>query len=407
MFSKGLKGVKGIGVFNLLKVFFIFCHSMRRTVLLLSLFPVLLFAQEKREKYEFYKDFPVYADSLIASLDYPLAWGNSPVKDFNAWKEQARDKVLECMMAPPPRPSSFDYKVIAEEKRDGYIARKIEINLSTWYRVLAYLLVPDRKGKRLPAINLLHDHGAHLFIGKEKIIEPIFEDSVVQDDARKWVNELYDGVFVGDMFARAGYVVVCADAPLWGERGRKEGVDRQKYDLIAGNMMMYGRDLSAFMTYDDIALTDFLATLPYVDSDRIGCFGFSMGGYRSWMLAALSPRIKASAVVCWMVTTDVQMTWNYGRKENGGFANCIPALRQYLDYPHIASLACPEPMLVIAGKQDKLFPLPGVEKAFGIMHQVWDSKGVPQNLKTELLDMPHHCGKQVQATVLDFFNSKL
>ncbi|MBR4925651.1 MAG: dienelactone hydrolase family protein [Prevotella sp.] len=380
---------------------------MRRTILLLSLFPVLLFAQEKREKYEFYKDFPVYADSLIASLDYPLAWGNSPVKDFNAWKEQARDKVLECMMAPPPRPSSFDYKVIAEEKRDGYIARKIEINLSTWYRVPAYLLVPDRKGKRLPAINLLHDHGAHLFIGKEKIIEPIFEDSVVQDDARKWVNELYDGVFVGDMFARAGYVVVCADAPLWGERGRKEGVDRQKYDLIAGNMMMYGRDLSAFMTYDDIALTDFLATLPYVDSDRIGCFGFSMGGYRSWMLAALSPRIKASAVVCWMVTTDVQMTWNYGRKENGGFANCIPALRQYLDYPHIASLACPAPMLVIAGKQDKLFPLPGVEKAIGIMHQVWDSQGVPQNLKTELLDMPHHCGKQVQATVLDFFNSKL
>lgn len=380
---------------------------MRRTILLLSLFPVLLFAQEKREKYEFYKDFPVYADSLIASLDYPLAWGNSPVKDFNAWKEQACDKVLECMMAPPPRPSSFDYKVIAEEKRDGYTARKIEINLSTWYRVPAYLLVPDRKGKRLPAINLLHDHGAHLFIGKEKMIEPIFEDSVVRADARKWVNELYDGVFVGDMLARAGYVVICADAPLWGERGRKEGVDRQKYDLIAGNMMMYGRDLSAFMTYDDIALTDFLATLPYVDSDRIGCFGFSMGGYRSWMLAALSPRIKASAVVCWMVTTDVQMTWNYGRKENGGFANCIPALRQYLDYPHIASLACPEPMLVIAGKQDKLFPLPGVEKAFGIMHQVWDSKGVPQNLKTELLDMPHHCGKQVQATVLDFFNSKL
>ena len=392
---------------------------MRRTILLLSLFPVLLFAQEKREKYEFYKDFPVYADSLIASLDYPLAWGNSPVKDFNAWKEMARDKVLECMMAPPPRPSSFDYSVIAEEKRDGYTARKIEIALSTWYRVPAYLLIPDRKGARLPAINLLHDHGAHLFIGKEKMIEPIFEDSIVRDDARKWVDQLYDGVFVGDMLARAGYVVICADAPLWGERGRKEGVDRQKYDIIAGNMMMYGRDLSAFMTYDDIALTDFLATLPCVDSDRIGCFGFSMGGYRSWMLAALSPRIKASAVVCWMVTTDVQMTWNYGRKENGGFANCIPTLRQYLDYPHIASIACPAPMLLIAGTQDKLFPIPGVEKAFSIMHQVWDSTKVspPQGgvggglggglLKTEMLDMPHHCGKQVQATVLDFFNTTL
>lgn len=52
---------------------------------------------------------------------------------------------------------------------------------------------------------------------------------------------------------------------MWGERGRAEGVDRSKYDIIAGNMMMYGRDLSAFMTYDDIASTDFLATLPEVD----------------------------------------------------------------------------------------------------------------------------------------------
>ena len=380
---------------------------MRIFLFLISLLPLVSFAQEKREKYEFYKDFPVYADSIIASLDYPMAWGNSPVKDFNAWKDVARQKVLECMMAPPPRAASFDCKVIAEEKRDGYTAQKIELSLSRWYRVPAYLLVPDHKKKSLPAINLLHDHGAHLFIGKEKMIEPVFEDSVVKADAKKWVDELYDGVFVGDMLARAGYVVICADAPMWGERGREEGVDRKKYDLIAGNMMMYGRDLSAFMTYDDIALTDFLATLPFVDKERIGCFGFSMGGYRSWMLAALSPHIKASAVVCWMVTTDVQMTWNYGRKENGGFANCIPALRQYLDYPHIASLACPMPMLVISGKQDKLFPLQGVEKAFNILNNVWQSQGAQQNIRTELFDMPHHCGKKVQATVLEFFDKNL
>ena len=44
--------------------------------------------------------------------------------------------------------------------------------------------------------------------------------------------------------------------------------------------------ICAFMTYDDIASTDFLASLNVVDSDRIGCIGFSMGAYRSWMLAA-------------------------------------------------------------------------------------------------------------------------
>ena len=36
----------------------------------------------------------------------------------------------------------------------------------------------------------------------------------------------------------------------------------QKREVIAGNMMMLGRDLCGFMHYDDIASTDFLATLP-------------------------------------------------------------------------------------------------------------------------------------------------
>ena len=153
---------------------------MRILLAFISLIPLFAFAQEKRDRYEFYKDFPVYADSIIASLDYPMAWGNSTVKDFNAWKVVARQKVLECMMAPPPRAASFDCKVIAEEKRDGYTVQKIELSLSRWYRVPAYLLVPDHKKNNLPAINLLHDHGAHLFIGKEKMIEPVFEDSIVK-----------------------------------------------------------------------------------------------------------------------------------------------------------------------------------------------------------------------------------
>ena len=37
-------------------------------------------------------------------------------------------------------------------------------------------------------------------------------------------------------------------------------------------MMMLGRDLSAFMTYDDISGTDFLDSLPEVDNARIGCW---------------------------------------------------------------------------------------------------------------------------------------
>ncbi len=373
---------------------------------------------QKREKYEWQGEIPTYVETLKKELTYPMAWGNSPIKNFKKWKKVARAKVLECMMTPPKAAAAWDMEVLGEEQRDGYKAQKIAFNINAYSRITAYLLIPDGKGP-FPAVNALHDHGAHLFIGKEKMIRPFFtpeeQDSPTKqvlcqeilDDADAWARQLYDNQYVGDYLAKHGYVVFSADAPMWGERGRKEGVDRNKYDLIAGNMMMLGRDLSAFMTYDDIASTEFLASLPMVDAKRIGCVGCSMGAYRSWMLSALSDKIKAGASICWMITTDAQLTRRFGRKENGGFANCIPGLRQYLDYPHIASLACPKPMLFINGTKDKLFPVPGVKDAFAEMHKVWKSQGADNLLDTELWEIPHSCGLKAQKKMLEFLDKNL
>lgn len=399
---------------------------------------------QKREKYEWEGEIPTYVEQLKKELTYPMAWGNSPVRNFKKWKKAARAKVLECMMTPPKAAAAWDMEVLGEEQRDGYKAQKIAFNINAYSRITAYLLIPDgedgknpkaeagllssaqnKKSGKFPAVVALHDHGAHLFIGKEKMIRPFFIASEEQaadgkisekkkaanqevlDDADAWVNQLYEGQYVGDYLAKHGYVVFSADAPMWGERGRKEGVDRNKYDLIAGNMMMLGRDLSAFMTYDDMASTDFLASLPMVDAKRIGCVGCSMGAYRSWMLSALSDRIRVGASICWMITTDAQLTRRFDRKENGGFANCFPGLRQYLDYPHIASLACPKPMLFINGTKDKLFPVPGVKDAFAEMHKVWKSQGVDNLLDTELWDIPHSCGLKAQEKMLEFLDKNL
>ena len=436
---------------------------------------------QKREKYEWQGEIPTYVETLKKELTYPMAWGNSPIKNFKKWKKTARAKVFECMMTPPKAAAAWDMEVLGEELRDGYKAQKIAFNINAYSRITAYLLIPDgeaekilnaevglqlsarnKKAGKFPAVVALHDHGAHLFIGKEKMIRPFFtkeewgenkdiseakteaqnerkealgerkgelkenkEESTanikgenerrkkqalcqeILDDADAWVNQLYDGQYVGDYLAKHGYVVLSIDAPMWGERGRKEGVDRNKYDLIAGNMMMLGRDLSAFMTYDDMASTDFLASLPMVDAKRIGCVGCSMGAYRSWMLSALSDRIKVGASICWMITTDAQLTKRFGRKENGGFANCFPGLRQYLDYPHIASLACPKPMLFINGTKDKLFPVPGVKDAFAEMHKVWKSQGADNLLDTELWEIPHSCGLKAQEKMLEFLDKNL
>ena len=373
---------------------------------------------QKREKYEWQGEIPTYVETLKKELTYPMAWGNSPIKNFKKWKKAARAKVFECMMTPPKAAAAWNMEVLGEEQRHGYKAQKIAFNVNAYSRITAYLLIPDGKGP-FPTVNALHDHGAHLFIGKEKMIRPFFTQEEqdapekqalcqeILDDADAWARQLYDNQYVGDYLAKHGYVVFSADAPMWGERGRKEGVDRNKYDLIAGNMMMLGRDLSAFMTYDDISSTEFLASLPMVDAKRIGCVGCSMGAYRSWMLSALSDRIKAGASICWMITTDAQLTRRFGRKENGGFANCIPGLRQYLDYPHIASLACPKPMLFINGTKDKLFPVPGVKDAFSEMHKVWKSQGADNLLDTELWDILHSCGLKAQEKMLEFLDKNL
>ena len=361
---------------------------------------------QTRAEHEFYMDIPVYADSIQQSLTYPLAWRNYHAGDRAQWQRAAREKIWQLMGPLPPRSADFDMRVEARESRDGYDAMRFSVQLTRWYRVKGYLLVPHGKGRHA-AVNLLHDHGAHLFIGKEKMIRPFDEDTVVVNDADRWVDQLYGGQYMGDYLARHGFVVVSLDAPLWGDRGRSEGVDRKRYDIIAGNMMMMGRNLCAQMHYDDVLGTDFLGSLPQVDSLRIAAVGCSMGAYRAWMLAALSDRVRATASVCWMTTTEAQLTTRYGRRENGGFANCIPGLRNFMDYPDIASLAAPRPMLMISGTQDKLFPVPGVVAAFDIMRGVWADAGHAQALQTMLLDQPHECNLDDQRRVLDFLQQAL
>ena len=351
------------------------------------------------------RDMPVFLDKLKEELTYPLAWGNSPIKEFKEWKVAAKQAVVEAMMAPPPRVTDYKTEIVSEEQRNGYRARKIRFNLTGYSRVTAYMLVPDGKGP-FPAVVLLHDHGGHYSIGKEKMIRPFAVESAVLEDADGWAKQCYGGQYVGDYLASQGYVVISIDAIFWGERGRKEGSVGEKYADVAGNFMMLGRSLSAFMNFEDVYTVDFLASQPEVDAARIGCMGFSMGGYRAWMLSALSDKINAGAAICWMNTTDCQFSWKYGQ-ERGGFANMLPGIRRYLDYPHIASIACPKPMFFLNGKSDKLFPQEGVNDAFAIMRKVWDSQQAGDKLRTELWDMPHDCGMKVQSAVLEFFDGCL
>lgn len=361
-------------------------------------------AQTDSAAYEVTGNMPVFYQQMKQQLTYPLAWGKAEEKDFAKWKAQARHVLAECMQNLQPAPKAYAMEVTDREQRDGYEARKIRFNLSEWSRVPAYLLVPEGEGP-FPAIVLLHDHGAHFSIGKEKMVRPFHVAPEVMEDADQWASQCYDGQYVGDYLARHGYVVLAVDALFWGERGRKEGTSYDAQQALASNFLQMGASWGAFINVDDMRSAEFLASLPFVDKKRVGSLGFSMGAYRSWMLAALTDVVRASASICWMNTTEHLMTLTNNQNKGGSaYAMLIPALRRYLDYPHVASIACPKPTLFFNGTHDKLFPIEGVRDAYREMETVWKSQGASDRLVTKLWDEKHFFNKEMQKETLEFFD---
>lgn len=361
-------------------------------------------AQTDNEAYEVTGNMPVFYQQMKQQLTYPLAWGKAEEKDFAKWKAQARHVLAECMQNLQPAPKAYAMEVTDREQRDGYEAYKIRFNLSEWSRVPAYLLVPEGEGP-FPAIVLLHDHGAHFSIGKEKMVRPFYVAPEIMEDADQWARQCYDGQYVGDYLARHGYVVLAVDALFWGERGRKEGTSYDAQQALASNFLQMGASWGAFINVDDMRSAEFLASQPFVDKKRVGSLGFSMGAYRSWMLAALTDVVRASASVCWMNTTEHLMTLTNNQNKGGSaYAMLIPALRRYLDYPHVASIACPKPTLFFNGTRDKLFPIEGVRDAYREMEAVWKSQGASDRLVTKLWDEKHFFNKEMQKETLEFFD---
>lgn len=361
-------------------------------------------AQTDSTAYEVTGNMPVFYRQMKQQLTFPLAWGMAEETDFDAWKVRARNRLMECMENIPSAPEAYDLEVTDRERREGYEARKIVFNLSGWCRVPAYLLIPDGEGP-FPAIVLLHDHGAHFSIGKEKMVRPFHVAPEIMKDADQWVDRYYDGQYTGDYLARHGYVVLAVDALLWGERGRKEGASYDVQQALASNFLQMGTSWGAFIHMDDVRSTEFLASLPFVDKERVGCLGFSMGAYRSWMLGALTDAVRASASVCWMNTTEYLMTpTNNQNKGGSAYAMLVPGLRRYLDYPHVASIACPKPTLLFNGTRDKLFPVEGVNDAYREMESVWKSQGASDRLVTRLWNETHFFNREMQQAVLAFFD---
>lgn len=354
-----------------------------------------------------------FIQSQAVRGEFPLSFLRDEFKDLLAWRQRARGKILDLLhYAPPacePRP-----EVVERVDRGDHVREKVYFNTSSDLRVPAYVLVPKKRERPLPAIVALHDHGGFYFWGKEKLVEADDEHPVLTEFKKQY----YAGASTATDLARRGYVVVVTDMFYWGERRMLLDDDPADWrerprDISAERVAAFNRRASqgeqlvgrtiysagftwpGVMFWDDIRTVDYLLTRPEVDPKRIGCVGLSVGGLRACHLAALDDRVRAAVVVGWMASFPAQLKRQV--RNSIGHTKVVPGLYRHLDYPDVASLAMPRALLVINGSRDALFDLDGVRRCFDKLRDCYEKAGAPAKLRTRLYDTPHEFNAEMQA----------
>lgn len=338
------------------------------------------------------------------------------------WQKTARARVLDHLFYSPP-PVSPAAEVIRRTDKGDYIEEYLTFQTTPDLRVPAYVLIPKDVALPAPGLVVLHCHGGAYVWGKEKVVAVENEHASLSE----FKQRLYEGASIATELVRRGYVVITIDMFYWGERRMLLDDDPPSYrepqrmsveeiaafnrrsslneQLVARSLMTAGITWPGVMLWDDMRTLDYLASRPEVDRQRLGCVGLSVGGYRSFLLAALDQRIKAAVDVGWMTS----FASNIRRHvlNTVGLTFHIPGLYRYFDLPDLAALIAPRSLLVINGSQDALFPRDGVEKAFQKIEACFRKAGAAERQRCRLYDAPHQFNRAMQAEAWEWLGARV
>ena len=279
----------------------------------------------------------------------------------------------------PPRRRAIGGTKRTEAERDGYVLETWDLDLNGIETVPAYLARPKSLSGRAPAVLFNHSHGGGYTIGKQEFV-----------DGRSYLQPVPYAKALTDL----GYVSLCIDSWVFGERSHATEADTFKA------MLWQGQVLWGMMVYDSLRALDFLIERPDVDPQRVATLGMSMGSTMAWWVAGLDTRIKVTVDINCL--TDFQSLLARKALSLHGLYYFVPGLLKHFTTAQINALIAPRAHLGLAGLQDKLTPVEGLDKIDAELQQVYAATGHPERWKLLRYEVAHVETPEGRQEILQF-----
>jgi dienelactone hydrolase len=309
------------------------------------------------------------------------------VEDWNAHRETYRRQLAE-MLGLWPMPEKTDLKptITGRIEQPTYFIEKLHFQSRPGLYVTANLYVPKNLDKPGPAIVYVCGHA----VVKDKDTGVSYGNKTFYQHHAIW-------------FAQNGYVCLVPDTLQLGEI---EGVHHGLYGGSFAKQQMWwwlcrGYTPAGVEAWNGIRCLDYLQTRPEVDGQRIGMTGRSGGGAYSWWTTALDDRVKAAVPVAGI--TDLQNHVVDGAVE--GHCDCMYLVNTYRwDYPQVAALLAPRPLLISNSDKDYIFPLDGVQRLHAKVRKVYELQKAGAKLGLLITEGPHKDTQDLQVPAFRWFN---
>jgi dienelactone hydrolase len=303
----------------------------------------------------------VYHRHVMDSLKPELAFRRGPV---GLWQRRFRKRLLEAMGGLPAGRRE-PLRVRSVWKRDHPFGRieKILFTAEPRADVPAYVCLPRDAQPPYTFMICLQGHstGMHISIGADR-----------EDEITPLPVEGDRDFAVGCL--RRGVAALCIEQRSLGER--RELVQKQVSSHgchdAAMQALMLGRTLLGERVFDVDRGIDYLESRGDANLKRIGVMGNSGGGVTTLYAAALLPRVAFAMPSCGFCTLRDSFMSIYHCSDN-----YVPGLAKLGDMADVLGLFAPKPVVVVAGREDNIFPINGVRKAFQDLQKIYRSSGAP------------------------------